>query len=168
MDKSIQEKIVIFDANKDRNLYTEILRDIYNMPEVYVGLSHSDYNEADGTSTPGIFTKDGFPAVYIFTREDYARLWAGHYRLPIAKIERSEGIDIPYASLYQLARTRGAERIFVDEGQKYLCFKIEDLFDITGAEARAELIPTEEENRTNWVPKSEDDLRFNRHKALDF
>lgn len=171
MEKNIQEKIYALDNSKsfyEQDYYFEIIRDLYNIPEIYVGLSYSDYHPEDGTSTPGIFTKDGFPAIYVFTELEYAKFWSNHYRLPIAKIERTEGMEIPYGSLYQLARTRGAERVFVNEGQKFLCFPIKELFEVTGAEARAELLPTEEENRTNWVPKSEEDFRFNRVKALKF
>lgn len=165
---SIQEKILSLDNTKsfyEQEVYSEIIRDIYNLDVVYVGLSQSDYNEGDETSTPGIFTKDGVPAIYIFSKEEYAKLWAAHYRLNIAKIERKEGIDVPYASLYQIARARGVERVFIDEGQKFLCFYIKDLFDIAYAEPKVEFLPTEEENRTHWVPKSEADFRFNRHRV---
>lgn len=144
MNDLIVDKILKLDDTKDyysQELYGEIIRDIYTADKLYVALSASRYDEATGCSVPGIFTKDGFPAIYIFTNEEAARNWSVHYgNLKIALLNNHELTKNPFNSLFQTAAALGAKCAFVNEGLKFLCFPLKDIFAFTDATKDPEML----------------------------
>ena len=170
MNDFIVEKIENLDDSKDyysQDLYGEIISDIYRADKLYVALSPAKYDPESGTGVPGIFTKDGFPAIYIFTNEDAARNWSVHYgNIKIALLNNHEITKNPFNSLFQTAAALGAKCAFVNEGLKFLCFPIKDFFCFTDAARDPEMILESTDTESMIKEVEANGLDFNPAKAV--
>lgn len=111
--------------------YEAFLKDLYQYPYIFVALSHSEYSKSTKKSVPLISTKDqNIPTIYIFSSLENGKFWCEHYQnynqdgylLGILYKNQSD-----YQSIYKMAQCLGVERVMLDEGARFINFKVTDM-----------------------------------------
>lgn len=135
----LQEKIQTlfsYDSSSQefREVYHQILKDMYQFPYLYVALSMQGYDQKLNVSKPLISTKDqGIPTIYLFTSYAIAETWCKHYQH-----YNQEGYllgilykdEMDYQSIYRIASMMQVERIMLNEGDCYLNVLLQDMLNI--------------------------------------
>lgn len=111
--------------------YEGFLKQLYQYPYIFVALSRSEYSKSTKESVPLISTKDqNIPTIYIFSSFENGKFWCEHYQnynqegylLGILYKNQSD-----YQSIYKIAQCLGAERVMLDEGARFISFKVIDM-----------------------------------------
>lgn len=129
-------KVFSYDVKSDEfnKEYNDFLRELYNLPYIYIALSPSKFNKTGMDSEPVILTKDNnVPTIYIFSTLNRAKVWADYY-----KYYNDEGYLIgilyknrfDFESVYRLAYSIGVLRVMLDEGGRYINFSISEMIKV--------------------------------------
>ena len=128
--------------------YFELIREVYNCDVLFFALSKSGFDQETGTSTPLISTKDfgGAPALYVFSDVDIASVWMQHYRhvtddMKYGLIGAIRKDEFDFLSVFQIAKSLGAQMMMLDEGGSYVGIDLNTFFDAAGIDPQKVEVP---------------------------
>ena len=112
------------ETNSDYKIvHKELTIELFNLETIWVALSSEHYSVDSHLSIPLICTKDfdGTPAIYVFSKEEYAIEWAKHYNYfsPDSEyylVGQVNKFPCDFCSLFQIAAVYGAKMVLLDEG----------------------------------------------------
>ena len=123
--------------------HKELVKELFNMENIWVALSKEKYVNDSHISIPLISTKDfdGVPSIYVFTKKEVAIEWAKHYNqissdseyYLVGKIEKG---PCEFNSFYQLAFFYGAKFCLLDEGDNPIPIGLGDIFNHNGLDPK--------------------------------
>lgn len=139
-----------YEADKEKfcRLMNAIMEKLYHCPCIYVAISHSDYSPDTMTSTPLISTKDGAPALYVFTSPRIANAWCEAYEHDMDGVSLFAEVrkeDRDFRQLFQIAYHIGAKGLMINEGSNYIMVSLREFLMVNGLSLDTLMLEAEEE-----------------------
>lgn len=154
--------------------YLALMRELYRQDVLFFALSKSAFDPITGMSTPLISTKDfdGAPALYIFSDTDTATVWMQHYQhvsedLKFGLIGAIEKENHDFLSVFQIAKSMGAQMIMLDEGGNYIGLGLDAFLEANGMDPTKIEIPLSGEETERMLENKESPaIRFSPVAAI--
>lgn len=139
-----------YDADREQfcGIMNAIMEKLYQCPCIYTAVSRSDFSLDTMTSTPLISTKDGRPALYVFTSQRIAETWCEAYQ------HRQDGVslfaevrkeDFDFRQIFQITYHIGAKGLMINEGSDFIMVSLRDFLNINGLSLDTLMIGAEDE-----------------------
>ena len=150
------------------------MQEVYAQDVLFFALSKSAFDPITGMSTPLINTKDfdRAPALYVFSDTDTATVWMQHYQhvsedLRFGLIGAIEKADHDFRSVFQIAKSMGAQMIMLDEGGDYVGLELDIFLEANDIDpTKIELPLSEEEIESLLENKGMPSIQFSPVAAI--
>ena len=174
-EKTLEEKIqkigTLERGSKEADLYYKgILQNIYDLDKLYISLNKDDYDEENGVSTPLALTKDGEPAIYMFSQAAYGNNWAEHYnncledKTPLVGCVSAEK---NFDSIFSIAQKLGIEFCMLNEGETMIGFSIKLFMEVNNITSDMIMrLPKEDAVKVLQNKAKEVSLKFNKYSVI--